>query len=390
MKTKNILDLNLEKYPVEYITRSLLEHGVELDFMKSPAYIRNPPSEEWHRKLWLALREAVADEKCLMFALHHWPSILTADPLWSPHQTSMWDSVVDVCNGGFPGCNPYKHYEVIAAFVPLLSSPARAVFKRDIFNTWSATQWNDFFQYLSGSGFNYKNPEHSLTIIQPLQECTDCDLSPFVADFLLERMKDRSSLHSKPWKDFGSTSLGQKVREHLLDPANTIVPILLAEYSIDEHNYCYSSKELHSIMHNFIQYTNLPVDPLLARSIVRSFIHFLGHECYRPKICAQYKEQKPEEYAFIAGIWNALSPDEHYQSMSINHECDIRHIRSLAALLELGLVNDLCNHLTTEQKDYLSENWENFPNLHAHVQSLLLHSVVESELGHSIDTTKKM
>lgn len=353
MKPRAIQKQDCHRYPLEYIVSNIHENGVAEDF-KNPvkAY-----KEEEHL-FWLALRENAGNDNCFAFCVHNWPSIVHADPQWSPHTTQLWDTVVDVCNGGFPqSANTHVHY--ICNFIPLLNEKHIPVFKKDIFNTWSHQQWLNFFNIIE----DYTVFKNAVGVISTLSKLTDQDLSKYTAHVLLSWSAHKPQLVN----DLAQTPIGQTALQYIAKNKNIYVP-----YVLDLCNAFDESSITHKALHTLSQHIDLNLDQTTQKLVARSFIYCVGYNVRGQTLQDKYITDHAKECLWVKRIWDALPQKAHTQVIHDFGGYWSVVVRGVENLLAWDFnAHHLCRYLEEEISD-LANN-DKFPHISAYLQSQHIH-----------------
>lgn len=351
MKPLPIQKEDCHRYPLEYIIANMREHGVAKDF-------RNPIKayKEEEQLFWLALRETASNDNCFAFALHNWPSIVQADPQWSPHTTQLWDTVVDVCNGGFPQ-SPPTHLHYICHFIPLLDEKHHPFFKKDIFNTWSAQQWLSFFNVIE----DYTTCKNSVGVISVLSKLTDEDLSKYTAHVLLSWLADNPQLVD----DLAQTPMGQNALQYIANNKNICV-----SYVLDACNAFNENTKVHQALHTLSQYIDLKLDETTQTLVIQSFVYWSGLNVSGETLQKKYITNYFEEYTWVKQIWGALPQHTHTQVIKdLDFYYGLRGVENLLAWDFDG--HHLCSYLEEGIGDLASN--DRFPYISAYLQSQHIH-----------------
>ncbi len=349
MKPRAIQKEDCHRYPLEYIIANLREHGVALDF--------KTPQQEYkveEKLFWLALRETASNDNCVAFCVHNWPSIVQADPQWTPHTTQLWDTIVDVCNGGFPH-NPYLHVDYICQYIPLLNDTHYCAFKKDIFNTWSDLQWSKIFNRIE----NFSSIKNSVEIISALTNLTDQDLSKYTAHVLLSW----SAEHPQLFNDLAQTPIGQNALKYIENNSAIYVPYVLDAFdAFGEH------PKAHKALFTLSQYMDIHLDESTQILIARSFMYWAGYNIAGQNLRDRYIQDNFKEYVWIKSIWSALPKHAHIQMIQDLDNYWHVIVRGVDNLLAWGFdAHVLCHYLEEEVADLGTTG--KFPHIGAYLQS---------------------
>lgn len=353
MKTYPIQKEHCTRYPLEYITASIKEHGVDFPWNGS---VEKYKEEE--KIFWLALRDNADNDNCFAFALHNFPSILKADPQWGIHTTRLWDSVVDVCNGGFPGGNHKDHFKLVVQSLPVLTNEHKMAFKEHIFNTWSPAQWANFFEYINDSSLN------TVQIWEDIQNLTDHNMLDYICDTILSWCDNHDV---KRLEHLSQTPLGQKSIEYIKDNINTALPCLLDKCGAFRE----TSYQFHGSVYLLNQYIPLPLDETTKKCVASSLLYWAGSVSAR-----RFNEMPAQEYQWMKGLWNGLSNStkiDVYKKHLVGYW--VMAVKGVERLLECGFdVDHLCSIIEKDFGEELSA--EKYPHINAHLQAKRIQSEI--------------
>lgn len=350
MKPFAIKKEHCSRYPLEYIAASIKEHGVALGSRGGPEEYKDED-----KMFWLALRANVDNDNCFAFALHNWPSIIKSDPQWSPHTTQLWDSIVDVCNGGFPGRHHHHHLQLIIEFLPSLTSVHQQAFKEHIFNTWSPSQWEEFFKCIS----RYDCLETMMKILEDVDTLTDQDVLEYVSDMMLSWVVNQET---KLVQQFSQTTIGKKSLQHIEQNIIIALPGLLDKCrAFDETSSC-----VHSSVYILNEHIPLHLDETTKKCILRSFVRWLGS--VPREMLHKNDTHYAQEISWIRSLWNTLPSQTHVLVYEEFNEYWPTAVRGVEKMLELDFKVDLvCKTIGEMVGEDLTV--ERFPNISAYLQS---------------------